>query len=78
MAKFLGMEEEAMPLQFTNISFSTNLLTPIPKKNDSSKKKKNSNTRNRTMSDESDWHPLPDDPSLLIKHLEEIKISETK
>ena len=37
---------------------------------------KPSPVRVRSMSDESDWVPLPDDP--LSKHLDKIKISETK
>jgi hypothetical protein len=53
--------------KFINIPLQP-MLSPLPKKW--------MPHRVRSMSDESDWVPLPDDP--LTKQLEKIKISETK
>jgi len=51
--------------KFINIPLQP-MLCPLPKKW----------IRIRSMSDESDWVPLPEDP--LSNQLEKIKISETK
>lgn len=62
-------QQTASPVKFiSNLEMHSTLICPIPiRKN---------NIRVRSMSDESDWVPLPDDP--LSTHLEKIKISETK
>ena len=54
-------------LKFTNVPSFKQIVIPKPIR-----------PKVRSMSDESVWVPLPDDTSLLSKHLEKIKISMTK
>jgi len=67
------------PLRFTNDIMSITLVVPIPIR--WSESEASPTNRVRTMSDESDWVPLPDNLSRvrsLIKHWKDVKISKTK